>query len=281
MSNLKHVENDVMFEDEINKLGNKLVIIDFYATWCGPCKTITPHFTSLAHKHPTVTFLKVDVDKCRNTAAKHNITAMPTFVIIQNKMKVQTLQGGNISNMTIIEDKINQLSARDNDEESLIPGYIDLNDFISKNNCECLNSSDKNSFLNCLKNDSSFLESDCDEQLILNITFNQPIRLHSLLVKGPIENGPKIIKLFINQTHTLDFDKALSGESIQTLEIAQKDLTEGNPLSLKYVKFQNVQNISLFVQSNQNDEETTRINYISFIGLPVSHTNMADFKRVW
>ncbi|XP_065314421.1 thioredoxin-like protein 1 isoform X2 [Gordionus sp. m RMFG-2023] len=258
MSNLKHVENDVMFEDEINKLGNKLVIIDFYATWCGPCKTITPHFTSLAHKHPTVTFLKVDVDKCR----------------------VQTLQGGNISNMTIIEDKINQLSARDNDEESLIPGYIDLNDFISKNNCECLNSSDKNSFLNCLKNDSSFLESDCDEQLILNITFNQPIRLHSLLVKGPIENGPKIIKLFINQTHTLDFDKALSGESIQTLEIAQKDLTEGNPLSLKYVKFQNVQNISLFVQSNQNDEETTRINYISFIGLPVSHTNMADFKRV-
>ena len=58
------------------------------------------------------------------------------------------------------------------------------------------------------------------------------------------------------------------------------DDLEGNPVNLRYVKFQNVQNIQVFVKDNQSGSETTQIDHLAFIGSPISTTNMGDFKRV-
>lgn len=52
-----------------------LVLVDFYATWCGPCKYIAPKIEELSNAEPTVAFLKVDVDKVKFT----DIQGMPTF----------------------------------------------------------------------------------------------------------------------------------------------------------------------------------------------------------
>ena len=49
---------------------------------------------------------------------------------------------------------------------------------------------------------------------------------------------------------------------------------------MKYVKFQNVQNVQIFVQNNQEDTETTVISQLKIIGCPISTTNMSDFKRI-
>lgn len=62
--------------------------------------------------------------------------------------------------------------------------------------------------------------------------------------------------------------------------LTKKDITEGNPIQLRFVKFQNVQNLQIFVKDNQEGTETTQIDYVSVIGSPISTTNMADFKRV-
>lgn len=62
--------------------------------------------------------------------------------------------------------------------------------------------------------------------------------------------------------------------------LSPKDLEEGNPVQLRYVKFQNVQNLQIFVKDNQSGTETTQIDYLSIIGAPISTTNMGDFKRV-
>ena len=55
-------------------------------------------------------------------------------------------------------------------------------------------------------------------QLILYLSFNQAVKLHSMRIKGPSDNGPKTLKLFINQPHTIDFDTAESANPVQELK---------------------------------------------------------------
>lgn len=53
---------------------------------CGPCQRIAPHFERLPAKYPKAVFLKVDVDKCQDTAAAQGVSAMPTFIYYRNKV---------------------------------------------------------------------------------------------------------------------------------------------------------------------------------------------------
>lgn len=176
---------------------------------------------------------------------------------------------------------------------------MELNTFISKQECECLNESDDHNMKHALVSAGGYLQSDCDEQLIMSITFNQAVKIHSLKFKAPPHLGPKQVKLFINQPRTIDFDKAESMSSVQdltwvsnrstqdnyltsvtTCSLAEKELESGNPVNLRYVKFQNVQNIQIFVKNNQSGGDVTQIDYIGFIGSPIITTKMNDFKRI-
>lgn len=70
-------------------------MIDFSATWCGPCKMIAPLFKELSESISNVVFLKVDVDENPDTAAKYTVSAMPTFVFIKKGEVVDRLMGAN------------------------------------------------------------------------------------------------------------------------------------------------------------------------------------------
>ncbi|XP_029692995.1 thioredoxin-like protein 1 isoform X2 [Takifugu rubripes] len=169
-----------------------------------------------------------------------------------------------------------------NSEDSDIPkGYMDLMPFVNKAGCECLNESDDCGFDNCLIKDSSYLESDCDEQLLITIAFSQPVKLFSMkLQSSDFAQAPKVVKVFINLPRSMSFDDAERSEATQVLDLAEEDYKEDGLVPLRYVKFQNVQSVTLFIKSNQGDEETTKINYLTFIGTPVQATNMNDFRRV-
>ena len=99
-------------------------------------------------------------------------------------------------------------------------------------------------------------------------------------MKGPVDKGAKHIRIFINQPLTLDFDQVSSRESVQDITFTKDQIAKCTPVPLKYVKFQNVQSILIFVQRNQEDTETTVIQQLKIIGTPISTTNMSDFKRV-
>lgn len=75
------------------KMGDKPLLVDFTASWCGPCKMIGPYFEELAGKFPGVVFVKVDVDDLDDVAAECGISAMPTFQLYSNGVKVEELTG--------------------------------------------------------------------------------------------------------------------------------------------------------------------------------------------
>uniref|UniRef100_A0A8C0A476 Thioredoxin domain-containing protein n=1 Tax=Bos mutus grunniens TaxID=30521 RepID=A0A8C0A476_BOSMU len=62
---VKQIESKYAFQEALNSAGEKLVVVDFSATWCGPCKMIKPFFHSLSEKYSNVVFLEVDVDDCQ------------------------------------------------------------------------------------------------------------------------------------------------------------------------------------------------------------------------
>lgn len=72
---------------------SRLVILYFTATWCGPCRFISPLYTSLAAKYPKAVFLKVDIDEARDVAARWNVSSVPAFHFIKNGKEVDKVVG--------------------------------------------------------------------------------------------------------------------------------------------------------------------------------------------
>ncbi|KAF5678020.1 37S ribosomal Rsm22 [Fusarium circinatum] len=78
--------------------GTNVVIADFYADWCGPCKMIAPTFEALAKEHSRpkkVAFAKVNVDNQSGIARAQGVSAMPTFKIFHNGTCIETIKGAN------------------------------------------------------------------------------------------------------------------------------------------------------------------------------------------
>lgn len=74
---------------KFNELTNDLTLVDFYATWCGPCKMIAPVLEQLKD----IDVIKVDVDEERDLAIKFSISAVPTLILIKDKQEVARTQG--------------------------------------------------------------------------------------------------------------------------------------------------------------------------------------------
>ena len=110
-----------------------------------------------------------------------------------------------------------------------------------------------------------FLESDADEQLILSIAFNQKSKINAIVIKGPADgSGPKSIKLYANRP-SFGFSDVGSVPPSQEIELTDAQLA-GEAVSLKFVKFQSVVYLSIFVESNQGGEEVTKVSKIQAIG---------------
>ena len=74
---------------------NDLIVIDFYAPWCGPCKKIAPAFLTLSKEYQErILFVKVNVDKIEDALAAMSVEAMPTFVAMKGKREVDRIVGG-------------------------------------------------------------------------------------------------------------------------------------------------------------------------------------------
>ena len=72
------------FEETVNK--NPMVIIDFWAPWCGPCKGFAPVYEKAAEAHTDVVFAKVNTDEQQELAGQFGIRSIPTLVVFREKV---------------------------------------------------------------------------------------------------------------------------------------------------------------------------------------------------
>ena len=72
---------------------NDLLLVDFWAEWCGPCKSMHPIFTRMAKKYKRVRFARVNVDNAQDIASKYGVQSIPTFIMFKNGEIVNTMVG--------------------------------------------------------------------------------------------------------------------------------------------------------------------------------------------
>lgn len=87
---LKHIKDSAEFNNETAK---GKVLVDFFATWCGPCKMLTPVLEKIANEHEDLTVLKIDVDEVPDVASKYDIRSIPTLILFENGQPVDMKLG--------------------------------------------------------------------------------------------------------------------------------------------------------------------------------------------
>lgn len=70
-----------------------VTLVDFFATWCGPCKMLAPEFEKLANSTENVNFVTVDIDNNRELATKKNVTSVPTLILYKDGKEIARKSG--------------------------------------------------------------------------------------------------------------------------------------------------------------------------------------------
>ena len=84
---------DATFESEVLKSG-KAVLVDFWATWCGPCKMVAPVLDEIAGEHKdNLTVAKLDIDANGRTAQEYQVMSIPTMILFKDGQPVKTIVG--------------------------------------------------------------------------------------------------------------------------------------------------------------------------------------------
>jgi thioredoxin 1 len=83
-----------------------LVLVDFWATWCGPCRALAPHLDTLAQEYDgKLKVVKIEADKNPETANRYGVTALPTLILFKNGKQMKKHVGAaNIGKLKLLVD---------------------------------------------------------------------------------------------------------------------------------------------------------------------------------
>jgi len=74
-------------------IGNDIVIVDFWAPWCGPCRSFAPTYEQISEKHPDITFAKVNTEEETELAGHFQIRSIPTLMVFREKVVIYSEAG--------------------------------------------------------------------------------------------------------------------------------------------------------------------------------------------
>jgi len=94
-----HAHSVDAYNKIIEENHDKLIVVDFSAAWCGPCKAIAPKFSEFSKRFEDVVFVHVDVDELNALPVVATVTGVPTFKFFKNKAVVFEFSGANAANL--------------------------------------------------------------------------------------------------------------------------------------------------------------------------------------
>ncbi|XP_065363564.1 thioredoxin-2-like [Calliphora vicina] len=95
-TNLMIIANKNDFYKILQETNNRLLVIEFFADWCGPCKILTRKLEQLAQAYNgKILIVKVDVDEFEELAMEYDVSAMPTFMLMKNQQKLEQFSSSN------------------------------------------------------------------------------------------------------------------------------------------------------------------------------------------
>lgn len=99
--------------DSFNTLieSDNTVVLDFWASWCGPCKSFAPVFEAAAEKYPAIVFGKIDVDANQDLAGYFQIRSVPTLMVLREKVMLFSQPGALTAGQ--LDELLNQVIALD------------------------------------------------------------------------------------------------------------------------------------------------------------------------
>jgi len=294
---------------------SRMVIAYFYAESAGDAWGVLPTFETLAASMSQprfVAFAKVNVDQQSELKSVYDITTPPIALVFRLGQMIERVKVDPRSLQEVIQqivpDVENAGAGASGGDAALwlgadLPrGYKDVTDQIEIRRCELLNvdsdaggvralfASDKPSALaGGQKTGKDWVESDTDEQLMLFTPFTSMIKLHTLQITSlpPADEEeapmrPLHIKLYSNKPHNLGFDEAESTAATQEIELSDSDWNANGTASIKlrFVKFQNINSLVMFVVSGDGDSEKVRIDRVRLIGETGEKRDMGKLEKI-
>ena len=94
-----HINNHNFHEEVINS--EKPVLVDFWASWCGPCRMVGPIIDEIAAEHPEYKVVKINIDEEPELASRYQIFTIPTLMVMKNGQIVQQSAGARPKNQIL------------------------------------------------------------------------------------------------------------------------------------------------------------------------------------